>query len=798
MPIDQRTAGVAPHLSGVNASCLRHRYHLKLVLKHDRAQGDAIGGTASDVGPTAGKETLTAGLAAVQDRSGGAALPPPVQAKMEGSIGCDFSSVRVHEAPELDRSGALAVTHGEDIFFGSGRYDPTSQGGQELIGHELAHVRQQAEGRAGGTQAKGLLADDPHLEDEADRVGADAAAGRPAVARDPTAPLIRPRGERGTLLPKLTKAAQATLRAMGGAARASSSADAKDDVDMTSGQKGAAASSGMATTSSMSLSSSDDAVSADDVLAYLARNFPDAKPGAAAAARIRQMITEGTEHSLNELVGVYCAQMPNLSALQEQVAAQQAGREAESSRQNAISSADGDGVIDADTREQRMVLSARWADRIPDPRGQIDRRTANNFTFRVGDQRLRGTNNTGFFIGPGGNADERGDRIREPPATYRELLPAIMGAMPHSLLYLEHLRRSEQLREILPFLGGFAPHIAQMAYGPIDGRDAMYGGRALGDAPTAELIFRYLRSNARTDAPPERNQATENLGVFAAVTDVSERARNPGSPYFIDQNLRAVAGGHGSLEDAFYRGRRGRDSAFPGAPSDDKEVDGGAQILKDPTKYPKAWDQQKTFLDTAAGHGRAPDRVVTSIADTFGDGRASQMPQMSDADMQRSTAETQRRETARLDAEIDQFDDDVCEQIGRVTDSFEVKRDKLIKFQTLKGRGRQLAADRFVSEEQEARIADLLRDIDYFEDATKNVHVAREGRHRRGEDKESAAASDASSNSGSGASTGGAKKRGQKRKHVANKPASKGAGQKKGGNDMDDDSSSGAAASGAV
>ncbi|MBE8991324.1 DUF4157 domain-containing protein [Nostoc sp. LEGE 12450] len=38
---------------------------------------------------------------------------------------------------------ARAFTTGEDVFFRQGEYNPGSQGGQELLAHELTHVVQQ-------------------------------------------------------------------------------------------------------------------------------------------------------------------------------------------------------------------------------------------------------------------------------------------------------------------------------------------------------------------------------------------------------------------------------------------------------------------------------------------------------------------------------------------------------------------------------------------------------------------------------------------------------------------------------
>jgi hypothetical protein len=66
---------------------------------------------------------------------------------MEGAFGADFSGVRVHtdaQSDSLNKSiQAKAFTTGSDIFFSKGAYDPGSQDGQQLLGHELTHVVQQ-------------------------------------------------------------------------------------------------------------------------------------------------------------------------------------------------------------------------------------------------------------------------------------------------------------------------------------------------------------------------------------------------------------------------------------------------------------------------------------------------------------------------------------------------------------------------------------------------------------------------------------------------------------------------------
>jgi Domain of unknown function (DUF4157) len=114
----------------------------------------------------------------------GKPLPDALRGKMEQAFQSDFSAVRVFEGLEATEIGALAFTQGTNIFFAPGRYQPETQGGQELLGHELAHVVQQSEGRVQATmQTKGVaINDNSSLEHEADVQGARAASGELAVA----------------------------------------------------------------------------------------------------------------------------------------------------------------------------------------------------------------------------------------------------------------------------------------------------------------------------------------------------------------------------------------------------------------------------------------------------------------------------------------------------------------------------------------------------------------------------------------------------------------------------------------
>lgn len=80
-------------------------------------------------------------------RGSGQALPEDTRGSMESAFGADFSSVRVHtgsEAVQMNQElGAQAFTHGSDVYFGAGKYDPGSREGNRLLGHELTHVVQQ-------------------------------------------------------------------------------------------------------------------------------------------------------------------------------------------------------------------------------------------------------------------------------------------------------------------------------------------------------------------------------------------------------------------------------------------------------------------------------------------------------------------------------------------------------------------------------------------------------------------------------------------------------------------------------
>ena len=69
---------------------------------------------------------------------------------MESRFGSDFSSVRIHTGSQAGQASdsiqARAFTHGQNIHFNTGEYQPQTNGGRWLLAHELTHTIQQSNG----------------------------------------------------------------------------------------------------------------------------------------------------------------------------------------------------------------------------------------------------------------------------------------------------------------------------------------------------------------------------------------------------------------------------------------------------------------------------------------------------------------------------------------------------------------------------------------------------------------------------------------------------------------------------
>ena len=101
-----------------------------------------------------------------------------VKQELGSAFGADFADVSIAQDGKAEQMGAQAYAQGSSIHLAAGKGDPTTGEGRALLGHEMAHVVQQREGRVEAPQGKGapVVADDG-LEQEADVAGAAAARG---------------------------------------------------------------------------------------------------------------------------------------------------------------------------------------------------------------------------------------------------------------------------------------------------------------------------------------------------------------------------------------------------------------------------------------------------------------------------------------------------------------------------------------------------------------------------------------------------------------------------------------------
>jgi hypothetical protein len=115
-------------------------------------------------------------------RTAGQPLPAAVQQRMEAVFGARFSDVRVHVGPQAPLLGALSFTHGSNLYFAPGQYDPQTPRGLRMLARELSHVVQQRAGRVRNPfQAGVAVVEDRALQAEAERMAVLAARSAPAA-----------------------------------------------------------------------------------------------------------------------------------------------------------------------------------------------------------------------------------------------------------------------------------------------------------------------------------------------------------------------------------------------------------------------------------------------------------------------------------------------------------------------------------------------------------------------------------------------------------------------------------------
>jgi hypothetical protein len=131
---------------------------------------------------------------ALKPRGSGQRLPESIQKKMESFFNTSFADVRVHVGNEAPLIGALAFTHGTDLYFAPGQYNPHSTHGQQLLGHELSHVLQQRAGRVRNPFGSGIAV----VQDHAMEAEAAATAMR-VLAHRPYGETVQPASAVGVL-----------------------------------------------------------------------------------------------------------------------------------------------------------------------------------------------------------------------------------------------------------------------------------------------------------------------------------------------------------------------------------------------------------------------------------------------------------------------------------------------------------------------------------------------------------------------------------------------------------------------
>jgi hypothetical protein len=113
-------------------------------------------GSSTNVAPTLSNS--------IESSSGkGNSLPTKTLTEMNSSFGTDFSGVHIHNdsgsASMNKELNAQAFTHGNDIYFNAGKYNPESTTGRQLLAHELTHVIQQ--GRAPSVISRKISVENP-------------------------------------------------------------------------------------------------------------------------------------------------------------------------------------------------------------------------------------------------------------------------------------------------------------------------------------------------------------------------------------------------------------------------------------------------------------------------------------------------------------------------------------------------------------------------------------------------------------------------------------------------------------
>lgn len=103
-------------------------------------------------------------------------LSPRMAHRVHESFGIAPEELKLRESSEVERMGARATAQGDVIRFAPGEYRPDTREGEEILGHELYHLTEQAGGLAPNVPGTDVLFDGGR-EAAGDRAGATFASG---------------------------------------------------------------------------------------------------------------------------------------------------------------------------------------------------------------------------------------------------------------------------------------------------------------------------------------------------------------------------------------------------------------------------------------------------------------------------------------------------------------------------------------------------------------------------------------------------------------------------------------------
>ena len=103
-------------------------------------------------------------------------LPDTLRSRVRTQFGLNMDSLRVKESAQVADLGANAMAQGNIISFAPGVFNPNTSSGQEIIGHELHHITEQARGLGSNIEGSNIHYN-PSSESASDAAGRAFATG---------------------------------------------------------------------------------------------------------------------------------------------------------------------------------------------------------------------------------------------------------------------------------------------------------------------------------------------------------------------------------------------------------------------------------------------------------------------------------------------------------------------------------------------------------------------------------------------------------------------------------------------